>query len=137
MRAILFLLIAITCPLWAADDFDKQEIIERIKPLGQVHIEGQTNNQPVISEKVTKPVATAPGQAIYEKYCIVCHRDGVAGAPRFRNGEDWKPRLAKMKVDELTQAAIKGLNAMPAKGTCGECSDEDLTNAIRYMLPQS
>lgn len=77
------------------------------------------------------------GQEIYEQYCIVCHRDGLAGAPKFRNEQDWKPRLAGRKLDDLAASSIKGLNAMPAKGTCIKCSNDDLKAAISYMLPKS
>ncbi|HUH58299.1 MAG TPA: cytochrome c5 family protein, partial [Pseudomonadales bacterium] len=28
---------------------------------------------------------------------------------------------------------VEGLNAMPPKGTCGDCSDDDLMSAINYM----
>ncbi|MCA0403287.1 MAG: c-type cytochrome [Proteobacteria bacterium] len=77
------------------------------------------------------------GQAIYEKYCSVCHQDGVAGAPRFQNNKDWDERLGQKKFDELFASALKGINAMPAKGTCYECSDEDIKAALEYMLPKS
>jgi cytochrome c5 len=36
----------------------------------------------------------------------------------------------------LVASSIKGLNAMPAKGTCFKCMDEDLKAAISYMLPK-
>jgi len=82
-------------------------------------------------------VADGPsGQTIYEQHCMVCHQDGVAGAPKFRAEADWKPRLDKKNLDELTVSAIKGINAMPAKGTCPECSDTDINAAIKYMVPQ-
>lgn len=78
-----------------------------------------------------------PGKDTYEHYCIVCHREGLAGAPKFRDEHDWKPRLSERKLDELLASSIKGLNAMPVKGTCIKCSDEDLKAAISYMLPKS
>ena len=28
-------------------------------------------------------------EAIYNQYCFTCHQSGLAGAPRFRNKEDW------------------------------------------------
>ena len=77
------------------------------------------------------------GQDIYEHACILCHQDGVAGAPRFNNVDDWSIRLQKQDLEKLTLSAIKGLNAMPAKGSCSECSDEDIRAAIKYMLPDN
>jgi cytochrome c5 len=67
---------------------------------------------------------------------MVCHRDGVAGAPKFRNAEEWGLRSSKKNIEALTASAIKGLNAMPAKGTCQDCSDADIKAAIQYMVPQ-
>lgn len=77
-----------------------------------------------------------PGQAIYEQFCIICHQDGVASAPKFHNTDDWKPRLAGRTLEDLLKSANKGLNLMPEKGTCSDCSDDDLKAAIQYMLPK-
>jgi cytochrome c5 len=74
------------------------------------------------------------GQDTYEQFCSVCHRDGLAGAPKFRSDE-WDARAKQKTVDELVESVINGLNAMPPKGTCSECSDEDLKDALLYMLP--
>ncbi|MFA5960863.1 MAG: c-type cytochrome [Tatlockia sp.] len=79
----------------------------------------------------------SPGQSTYERFCSVCHRDGLVGAPKFRSESDWKPRTDKKTMDELVESATKGLNAMPANGTCTECSEDDMKNAIQYMLPKS
>ena len=135
---LMLFLITLVSPLYAVEDFDKQQIQMRIKPIGNVRIEGESAapaseletsvNQPVV-EKL-------PGQAVYENHCTVCHANGIAGAPKFRDETDWQSRLAKSNIDELLAIAIKGLNAMPPKGTCGECSDEDLKKAIQYMLPR-
>lgn len=76
------------------------------------------------------------GKATYEQFCIVCHRDGLAGAPKCGDKEDWKVRLSGKTMDDLLGIVNKGLNVMPEKGTCTECSDEDLKAAIQYMLPK-
>jgi cytochrome c5 len=80
---------------------------------------------------------TEKGKGIYEKYCTICHQNGVAGAQRFRDAKTWEPFLAKHKdLDALVAIAIKGQNAMPPKGTCQECTDSDIKSAIQYMCPQ-
>ncbi|WP_419419333.1 c-type cytochrome [Legionella sp. D16C41] len=141
MRIALLLLILVMkwCFADNVNDFDRQQIIERIKPIGQVKIEESPADMQKAKQSSTQTqVATKkeePGQATYEKYCITCHQNGLAGAPKFRQA-DWKPRMEK-KIDGLTASAIKGLNAMPPKGTCVECSEEDIKNAILYMLPRS
>lgn len=137
---IIILLLLITMHLYADSDFDRDQIQQRISPVGQVYVQ-----EPVVSGhaaappvKLEQPPNTKQntGQDIFEKYCIVCHKDGLLGAPKLNNTEDWKPRMAKKNIDVLTQTAIKGLNAMPAKGTCQTCSQEDIKAAVEYMVPQ-
>jgi cytochrome c5 len=76
------------------------------------------------------------GQATYEQFCITCHQDGLVGAPKFGYKKDWDKHLAGKTIDDLVTSAMHGLNAMPAQGTCSECSAEDIKAAIIYMLPK-
>ena len=137
----LGLLILVSMQSYADSDFDRQQIQQRISPVGNVHVQEPVQPMNVTPSMPQTPTAVVakknPGQAIYEQYCVVCHRDGVAGAPKFHESVDWSPRLAKQNIDSLTATAIKGLNAMPAKGTCQECSDADIKAAIEYMVPRS
>ncbi|TAL60956.1 MAG: cytochrome c5 family protein [Legionella sp.] len=142
MRLFIFLFLWFSSfILWAAEmDFDKQQIQQRIAPIGQVNVEEEAaDTQKATEQTQAEEVAEkqVPGKATYEQYCLVCHRDGLAGAPKFENKEDWQPRLSAKKLDGLLTSAKNGLNAMPAKGTCMDCSDEDLKIAIQYMLPKS
>lgn len=133
---ILVLFVAISMVAVAAEDFDRQEIEQRIQPVGKVRLESNPSAE-AKPKKEEVAVKKEPGQEIYEQFCVTCHRDGVAGAPKFRDAS-WKPRLTANKdVAGLTASAIKGINAMPPKGTCVDCSEEDLKNAIQYMLPKS
>lgn len=79
---------------------------------------------------------TTVGQRIYEQHCSVCHQDGVAGAPKFRDAEDWNARLKNQTFEDLISKVTKGFNAMPAKGTCQDCSKAELKAAIEYMVPK-
>ena len=137
-------LLLLCCPfvLWALD-YERVQIEQRIKPYGQVRVEGDTSATkapPEEQKTVAIKAAKAPplsAKAIYAQYCAVCHRTGLAGAPIFRNAGQWKPRLDKKSLDEMTATAVKGINAMPAKGTCNTCSEADIRRAVEYMLPQS
>lgn len=142
MRLGFFILLpVISFSCWSANFLERQQIEERIKPIGQVRLADlaapEENIKPETSPSSASPTPDASGQAIYEQHCSICHRDGLAGAPKFRVAADWQPRLDKKNLDELIGSAIKGLNAMPMKGTCTECSEEDFKNVIQYMLPQS
>ena len=73
-----------------------------------------------------------PDMAKYDKSCKVCHDAGVAGAPKTGDAEAWAPRMAK-GMDALLASVHAGLNAMPPKGMCFDCTDADYTALIQYM----
>ncbi len=76
------------------------------------------------------------GDEIFNSVCTACHSTGAAGAPKIGDKEAWAPRIAK-GVDALLETAIKGKAAMPPRGTCADCSDDELKGAIEYMVSKS
>jgi len=85
-------------------------------------------------EGVAQPaVVDQPGKQIYQKWCISCHLKGVSSAPRLARPEDWTERLQRGRSG-LIQSTIQGLGAMPPRGLCRSCSDEELAQAVDYML---
>jgi cytochrome c5 len=85
-------------------------------------------------------VAAAPAAAktdavpaLYTQVCSVCHAAGVAGAPKLGDKAAWSARLA-VGVDGLTASAIKGKNAMPAKGGAATASDAEIKAVVAYMV---
>jgi cytochrome c5 len=72
------------------------------------------------------------GKKLYDTNCMACHAAGVAGAPKFGDKAVWAPRIAT-GMDALYASAIKGKNAMPAKGGSG-ASDDDVKAAVQYMV---
>lgn len=79
--------------------------------------------------------AAGAGEAVYKKACKNCHEAGVANAPKLGDSEAWTPRIAKGK-DALFETVKNGLNAMPPKGGCMTCSDEELRSAVEYFVSQ-
>ncbi len=80
------------------------------------------------------PAPPHPGEAVYQRFCFSCHAAGVAGAPKTGDAEAWAPRLAKGR-DQLLQSTIEGMPpGMPERGLCFDCSDQELADAIDYML---
>lgn len=101
-------------------------------------------SEPAAPEKAAEPAATeaaAPaavdGQAVYNKACMACHMVGVGGAPKPGDKAAWEPRVAK-GMDALMASAINGVpgTAMPARGSCASCTDEELKAAIDFMVGQ-
>ena len=78
----------------------------------------------------------ADGQKTYQATCQACHAAGIANAPKLGDKEAWAPRIAT-GIDAMLAVAIKGKGAMPPKGTCMACTDDELKAAIEYMVSQS
>lgn len=78
-----------------------------------------------------------PGKQIYDDYCFSCHTPGLSGAPKIGDREAWKSRLAQGK-QVLLDSTINGIQpAMPPRGVCFDCSDQELELAIDYILLRS
>ena len=81
------------------------------------------------------------GKKVYDKVCVACHMTGVAGAAALNDKARWEEN-AKLGMKELVKHAINGVpkgkyGVMPARGTCNDCSDEDLADAVAYMLKEA
>lgn len=132
VASVLILFLIYYLLITKLDNTDYQEPkdlrVERIKPIGQVNIEG---SKPTTAEVVV----TAPksGKEVYDGVCFACHTSGVLAAPKFRDQADWASRIAKGK-EALLQTSINGLNNMPARGGNPSLTDEELEAAIEYMI---
>ena len=101
---------------------------------------------PEVAAPAPAPEAAAPaadlakGEEIYKKTCAMCHKAGVAGAPKPGDKADWDPRIAQGN-DVMYNNAIKGFKGnkgmMPAKGGNPALADEDVKAAVDYMVAQS
>lgn len=79
---------------------------------------------------------TAPQEAarIYNETCVVCHGDGVGGAPRPGDKSSWEQRLS-YGIEEVYLNAIEGLGpAMPPRGMCTDCTDDQMKAVVDFML---
>lgn len=78
-------------------------------------------------------VAGKSGKEVYELRCKLCHEAGIAGAPKYGDKASWEPRIVKDEV-ALYQSALNGLNAMPPRGGDSSLSDEEVKDAVRFIL---
>ncbi|EIU6807936.1 c-type cytochrome [Vibrio parahaemolyticus] len=128
MISVLFAALTFSTAALASDisQTEYDAIAERIKPVGDVYLAG---SEPVKEE----PTGPRDGAKVYGTFCIACHASGVNGAPKSGNADDWASRIAQGK-DVLVKHALEGFNAMPAKGTCMDCSDDEIIAAIDHMI---
>lgn len=71
----------------------------------------------------------------YQTSCFACHATGAAGAPLLGDIEAWNSRMEK-GMDAVMANVINGVNAMPAKGLCMNCTDNELQEIVGYMISQ-
>jgi cytochrome c5 len=82
-----------------------------------------------------KPAAV-DGKAVYDKTCIACHAQSVAGSPKLGDQAAWAPRL-KQGTDALVQSVLKGKGAMPPKAGNAALSEAEIRAAVEFMASQA
>ena len=73
------------------------------------------------------------GQTVFSRFCSMCHKTGMNGAPKYGNKQAWAPRIAKGK-DTLYQHALHGFRGMPPKGGISGLYDSEVKDAVNYMV---
>jgi cytochrome c5 len=79
------------------------------------------------------------GRKIFNEFCATCHNQQPIidiHAPLIGDKRIWQA-LSKQGMPVLLKVTVDGRGAMPARGGCFECSDEQLRAAIQYILKQS
>ncbi len=133
MKVLAAVLVATGLTAGAVMASVEDQIRERIAPVGEVCLEGEDCG-------TTAPAAASSdgprsGEEVYQASCNSCHGAGVAGAPVTGDADAWSARVDK-GMETLIDHAINGFNAMPAKGGCGSCSDEEIQAAVEHMVQQ-
>ena len=137
MRALILIIggllasLVFAKPTTDLDPVTRSEIGERIAPVGSVCLIGDECASGAGAVASSGPRS---GEAIYNDACINCHASGLLGAPKKGDAEAWaKAEKVAGGFSSLLSNAINGIRNMPAKGTCMECSDDEISVAIEYM----
>jgi cytochrome c5 len=142
-----------------ADVFVKGQLISQRGPVAGPMADVNHNSLSYLSEKDRLAIATylktvvseerlgvSPsekqptikrGKQVYVNACIICHQQGVLGAPVIGDSANWYKRVKEQGLRALYRHAINGYNQMPVKGACVTCSDNDVVSAVEYMLNHS
>ena len=134
-----------------------EAIAERIAPAGRLLMEGAelpqegTLAEEPVFEAASAPAAAAPpaagaagavasaagagggGEGIYVEACQLCHGVGLAGAPKPGDASAWESRIAQ-GLDTVYHNALQGIRGMPAKGGRLDLSDDQVREAVDFML---
>ncbi len=144
LRKLSYLLVAgmavasLSGTVFAADEMSAEAVAERIAPVGQVYTAKDLEG---IATAAAAPAAASSGprdgETVFKGACFACHDTGAAGAPKRGDKAAWEPRIAQ-GIDTLKKHAIEGFTGksgmMPPRGTCAACSDEEILNAVHYMI---
>ena len=103
-----------------------------------------TESQPAKTEMAasaeTFTYDLANGERVFDEYCSLCHRMGVAGSASHADKRRWEESYAK-GIPTLVSHAYNGYTGkygvLPAKGGCMECSRQDIIDAVHYHLVDS
>lgn len=74
------------------------------------------------------------GEVIYKKYCANCHQGSVPRSPVLGKQADWADRVEKGRAALIENVRVGIPPEMPKMGSCRNCTDEELGNAVDYML---
>ena len=118
--------------------YTERATIDRIKPVGSACVEGQPCEGAGAVAAAAPAAGAAPrsGEQVFNSVCQGCHATGAAGAPKLGDKGAWGPRIAQGK-DTLYKHALGGIRAMPPKGTCMNCSDDEIKATVDYMVSKA
>lgn len=95
----------------------------------------ETYHYPALFVKQLEGDPDAP-RKIFKEFCAACHSEHPPidiQAPRIHDKKAWHKKR-QLGIDTLLQLTIHGVGAMPARGGCFECSDQQLKMTIQYLL---
>ncbi len=135
LLASLCAIALISMSAYALNDSQRAEIEERIKPVGDVCLAGDSSCGGAVASASAGPRS---GEDVYNAACMACHTTGAGGAPVLGDVAAWADRITK-GMDVLYDSGINGVpgTGMIAKGGCMSCSDEEVSAAVDFMVAGS
>lgn len=132
---VLFLMagMLLAANVFAMSEAKQTAISERIKPVGEVCVEGDSDCASAVAVASTGPKEPAD---IYKTSCAGCHDTGAGGAPKVGDKAAWASRIVQGS-GMLYSHAIDGFNAMPAMGLCMSCSEDEVKATVDLMVKKS
>lgn len=120
----------------------EQATAERLKPVGHVVVAGSAEAKAEQQSQGSQQAASTgsskslTGEQVYKNVCSACHAVGALGSPKFGDKAAWEPRY-KQGLKTLISHALHGYKKMPAKGGNASLTEQNIHDAIVYMLTNS
>ena len=70
------------------------------------------------------------GKQVFDDFCLACHETGMMDAPIYRS-PDFDDRIKEKGFDKMLENAMNGLDDMPEKGECEDCTKAEIKAAIK------
>ncbi|HTE40239.1 MAG TPA: c-type cytochrome [Steroidobacteraceae bacterium] len=119
------------------DDKVRMATEERLAPVAKLAISGQDNSALDAPKQADVVLVDMAGDEVYKSACTACHKDGIAGAPKFGDRGAWAARIAQGKAT-LYKHALEGYQGkagfMPAKGGRTDLSEKSITSAVDHII---
>lgn len=87
------------------------------------------------AQAISLQADTRDANALFDAHCFSCHGTGWQAAPVIGDSFAWEERRAK-GMDVLLQNTLQGLNAMPPKGSCSDCTEDELLAIIQLLIAE-
>ncbi len=88
------------------------------------------------SQVQTEAVPLATPELVYDMVCAGCHAGGAYGAPNPAQPAQWARVLAQ-PITQTYRHTLEGYGAMPERGLCDLCTDEQLRQTVDLMLERA
>lgn len=137
--AIVFVILA---GIFGSEDEDQStvrngEIAERLSPIATIVTDADAQKTPEVRNKATSQPQLS-GKQVVGQVCSACHASGVLGAPKIGDATEWHKRFnTQGGLDGLVHHAIHGLRSMPPRGGNPGLTDQEIHNAVKYMLSKA
>lgn len=74
----------------------------------------------------------------FDDVCESCHTGGfkgwISGAPNVKKKSQWQEYIERDSIEEMQDIVINGSDDHKVKGDCKTCSNEQIIEAIDYMM---
>ncbi len=121
--------------LWATAN-PTDALIDRISSKAQVCVAGQDCSAEGMAATRVASASARSGEDVYNQSCAACHNSGAAGAPRL-GADEWQTRYDEKGFATLVENSISGIGAMPPRGGCMDCSDEEIEASVQHIIDES